>query len=114
MKLDGNDDVGTIREAANVAECLLILNKLGEAEDFLNDVMPIAQRSLGDDHLWTIVLRSWYGKLLSLKADASGVEILEDTMRRASRCFGTGHPWTKDVQEKLDDARAKLAALDSS
>ena len=93
----------------------MVLNKLGEAEDFLNDVMPIAERSLGCDHQWTLTLRKWYGKLLSLKADVSaGVEVLEDTVRRASRCFGTGHPWTKDVQEKLDDARAKLAALDSS
>ena len=114
VQLGGIDDARSLREAGNVAECLLILNKLGEAEDFLNDVMPIAQRSLGDDHLWTLVLRSWYGKLLCRKADASGVEILEDTVSRSSRIFGPHHPETKEFQERLDDARAKLAALDSS
>ena len=76
--------------------------------------MPIAQRSLGDDHRWTLVLRSFYGKLLSLKADASGVEILEHNVSRASRLFGPHHPDTKDYQEMLQDARTKLAALDSS
>ena len=94
----------------------MVLNKLGEAEDFLNDVMPIAERSLGCDDQWTLTLRKWYGKLLSLKADVSaGVEVLEDTVRRASRRFGSEHPHTKDFQEALDDAREKFAAaLDSS
>ena len=111
----GNGNEETIREASNVAECLLVLNKLGEAEDFLNDVMPIAERSLGCDHQWTLTLRKWYGKLLSLKADVSaGVEVLEDTVRRASWRLGSEHPYTKNFQEALDDAREKFAALDSS
>ena len=93
----------------------MVLNKLGEAEDFLNDVMPIAERSLGCDHQWTLTLRKWYGKLLSLKADVSaGVEVLEDTVRRASWRLGSEHPYTKNFQEALDDAREKFAALDSS
>ena len=76
--------------------------------------MPIAQRSLGDDHKWTLLLRSWYGKLLCRKADASGVEVLEDIVRRSNRVLGSNHPDSKQMQEALDDARTKLAALDSS
>ena len=109
-----HDHEGTLREAGNVAECLLKLDKLGEAEDFLNDVMPIAQRSLGDDHKWTLLLRSWYGKLLCRKADASAIDILEDIVRRSNRVLGPNHPDSEQMQDTLDDARAKLAALDSS
>ena len=114
VQLDGNDDEGTLREAGNVTECLVKLNKLGEAEDFLNDVMPIAERSLGCEHTWTLILRMWYGKLLCRKADASAIDILEDTVRRSNRVLGPNHPDSKQIQEALDDARAKLAALDSS
>ena len=109
----GNGNEETIREASNVAECLLVLNKLGEAEDFLNDVMPIAERSLGCDHKWTLILRMWYGKLLCRKADASAIDILEDTVRRSNRVLGPNHPDSEQMQDALDDARAKLA-LDSS
>lgn len=111
VQRNGNDTEDTLREAGNVVECLLKMNKIGEAEDLLNDVMPVAKRSLGTDHRWTLVLRNFYGKL---KADASGVEILEDTVRRASRVLGPDHPDTQDFQETLDAAGEKLAALDSS
>jgi len=60
------------------------------------------------------MLRSWYGKLLCRKADASAIDILEDTVQRSNRVLGPNHPGSKQVQEALDDARAKLAALDSS
>ena len=113
VQLGGIDDARSLREAGNVAECLLKLNKLGEAEDFLNDVMPIAERSLGCDHKWTLILRMWYGKLLCRKADASAIDILEDTVRRSNRILGPNHPDSEQMQDALDDARAKLA-LDSS
>ena len=61
-----------------------------------------------------MILRMWYGKLLCRKADASAIDILEDTVRRSNRVLGPNHPDSKQIQEALDDARAKLAALESS
>jgi hypothetical protein len=47
------------------------------------------------------------------KADASAIDILEDTVRRSNRVLGPNHPDSEQMQDALDDARAKLA-LDSS
>ena len=75
------------------------------------DVLDV--KLAGCDHMWTLILRMWYGKLLCRKADASAIDILEDTVRRSNRVLGPNHPDSEQMQDALDDARAKLA-LDSS
>ena len=103
-------------EAFNYANDLFYLNRFEEAKSLLRRQIPVAQRVLGENHESTIKTRWVYAEAL-YKADGAtleelreSVETLEDMARIARRVLGGSHPHTENVEHRLREARAALAA----
>jgi len=116
LKIDGEENHDTLREANNYASLLKRVKHFGEAKSLMCKMIPVARRVLGDSHGYTLTMRKVYADAL-YKADGAtlddlreAVTILEDTTRIARRVLGGAHPVTNGIEAALREARATLHA----
>ena len=120
LKLDGREQVGTLRAANNYADSLVILKRFKEARSLLRQTMPVAQRVLGEGHGITLRMRWTYADALYLNPGATlddlreAVTTLEEAGRIGRRVLGGAHPTTGMIEASLRKARAALSARDGS
>ena len=116
MKLYGEQDECTLREASNHANALCSLERYAEAKELLRKTIPVARRVLGKSHDLTLTMRMVYASALYIDTDATlddlreAVTTLEDTGRIARRVLGGSHPTTRAIEGALREARAALQA----
>ena len=118
LKLKGEEDGETLREASNYA-CGLVessdSSRLTEAKSLLRKTMPVARRVLGESHDLTLTMRSIYAEACYKDTSATAgdlretVNMLEDTDRIARRVLGGAHPTVMAIGEDLRYSRAALA-----
>ena len=119
LKLYGEEDRETLREAGNYASLLIELKRFKEAEALLRKLIPVAQRVLGDNNMETLRMEWIYAEALYKDASASlddlreAVTTLEETARIARRVMGGAHPLTAAIGDKLRYARAILRAREA-
>ncbi len=82
-------------------------------------MMPVSQRFLGDDHEFTLKMRSVYAHSLYSNQGATlddlreAVTTLENTERTARRVMGGAHPLTTGIEGGLRDVRAAIRARET-
>ena len=114
LKLDGEEDEGTLKAANNYASSLGKLQRFEEAKSVLRKTMPVARRVLGESDDATLRMRWCYAKALYLDPGATlddlreAVATLEDVERIARRVLGGAHPTTEGTEHDLRQARAVL------
>ncbi len=116
MKINGEEDRDTIREASNYAAGLMDLNRFKEAKSLLCKSLPGARRGLGDNDRLTLKMRWNYAEALYEDPDATiddlreAVTTFEETERTARRVLGDDHPLTTGVSESARNAREVLVS----
>ena len=115
LKLHGEEHRHTIVEASNLANLLLASGSRDEARSILRKMIPVAQRSLGEDRL-TLRMRSVYAVTVCDDDSATLDELREtvtslvETERTARRVLGAAHPVADEIRRDLERARATLSA----
>ena len=95
------------------------LERYEEAKALMRKTIPVARRTLGDEHDLTLNFRDTYAECLYQDPSASrddvaeAIEISEDVQRRARRVFGPDHPNWTHLPRHLMAAREKLASFDT-
>ena len=98
---------------------LMSLERFKEMKSLVRNLMPTAQRVLGEKNEITLRMTQIYALGLYLDADATlddlreAVTRLEETERTTRRVFGSAHPITSKIEQSLRDARAILAARET-
>ena len=101
---------------SNYASSLKRLQRFREAKSLLCKTLPVARRVFGDSHEDTLRLKWIYAAALYMDDGATlddlreAVTTLEELERTARRVFGGAYPYTKNVENDLRHARAKLRA----
>ena len=119
LRLHGEGHEETLRAAGNYTTSLKHLMRYAEAKSLLRKAVPVARRTLGAEHDYTLNLRDIYGRCLYRDPGASrddvaeAIEIMDDVQRRARRVFGPGHPNWNTLPQELTAAREKLASFDT-
>ena len=119
LKLDGEENHDTLREANNYASLLKRVKHFGEAKSLMCKMIPVARRVLGDSHGYTLTMRKVYADALCKDPAATlddlreAVTILEETTRIARRVLGGAHPVTVGIETALVNARAALRARET-
>jgi tetratricopeptide (TPR) repeat protein len=116
LKLKGEEDEDTLREANNYADSLVNLERFKQAKTLLRKTMPVARRVLGESNQITLMMRKVYA--MALYADTSttlanlreAVTTLENAEPTARRVLGGTHPITTGIEAALRQARAALRA----
>ena len=109
----------TLRAATNYAACLNALQRFEQAKKLLREVIPVAQRLVGDTDGVTLTLRANYAEALYANDDATlddlreAVTTLEDIERIARRVFGGAHPLVVQFEAALRLAREILRACET-
>ena len=81
----------------------------------VRDYIPVARRTLGDEHKFTLDFRSLYACAISRDTNSSrddvheAVAILEDVFRTTRRVFGLQHPIFAEYRQDLETARMRQA-----
>ena len=120
VKLLGKENENTLLAASNYAISLNELRRFKEAKAFLRKTMPVARRAIGESHELTLKLRRNYAQSLwrddgaTLDDLREAVTTLEETARIARRVLGGTHPTTVGTEYELRNARAALAAREST
>ena len=118
LKLHGEENRDSLREANNYAADLSDLQRHAQAKSLLRKTIPVARRLLGENNDLTLRMRLLYGGALYRDAGATlddlreAVTTLEETERTARRVLGAAHPLTGGIEESLREARAALSAGD--
>ena len=118
-KLFGEEHKETVREANNLAQLLLGMQRFGEAKALLHKAVPVARRALGESDETTLSMRWIYGGALFQDDNATlddlreAVMMLEETTRTARRVLGGARPLTMGIEDTLRDARAALRAREA-
>ena len=95
------------------------LQRLAEAKSLSRQMIPVAQRILGDEANLTLYMRSNYARALYSDPKAKlddlreAVTTLEDTERISRRILGGQHPTTVGFEQDLRHARATLGARET-
>ena len=116
LKLYGDENSETLREANNYASLLIRLERCGKASKLLRKLTPVARRVLGEDNETTLKLRWSYAEALHKDPTATledlreAVATLEDAERIAKRVFGGAHPFTEGMEGDLRISRKVLRA----
>ena len=116
LRLKGEEDEDTLREANNYVASLLNLQRYTEIKSLLRRLIPVARRVLGDNNEFTIRMRWNYANALYEDDGAplddlrEAVNTLEDTERIARRVLGGAHPVTTGIEDDLQNARAAFRA----
>ena len=93
------------------------LQRLAEAKSLSRQMIPVAQRILGDEANLTLYMRSNYARALYVDPGATlndrreAVNTLEDAERIARRVLGTAHPVASGIERELQKCRAALARV---
>ena len=117
LRLNGEEDGATLAAACNYASTLHDLQHFEEAKSVICKMMPVARRTLGDSHLYTIQMRTQYARAsfypgATLDDLREAVTRLEETLRISRRVLGRAHPTTDWVETTLGTARGvRNAAL---
>ena len=120
LKLHGEEHERTLRAANNYAVSFVSLERFEEAKALLRKTIPVARRALGDPHDLTLSMRSLYAQMLYKDDGATlanlreAVTMLEDAERIRRRVLGGAHPFTTDIEKSLQNARAALAARETT
>jgi len=119
VKLKGNEQLNSLREANNYASLLLRLDRYEEAKSLLRKTLPVARRVLGNNNDLTLKISVVYANVLYMDPSATlddtreAVTTLEDTERIARRVLGGAHPLTDAVEFRLLESRAALSARET-
>ena len=119
LRLDGEEDGETIREANNYAMSLMDLQRYQGGKSLLRRQIPVARRVLGEGGRLTLKMRWTYAQTIYKDDGATlddlreAVTTLEDTARIARRVFGGAHPLTTGIEVDLRGARAWLRARET-
>jgi len=120
LKLSGEEDEESIREAICYAMDLIDSSLFEEAKALLRKTMPVARRVLGESHELTLKMRCNFAEALYEDPDATLDDIreaattLEDMVPTARRVFGGTNPIAEGIEESLRDARAALRAREAT
>ena len=120
LRLEGEDDEGTLCAAYNYAVSLVTLERLEEAKALINRSLPVARSVLGDSHNLTLEMRWKYAEALCRDTAATlddvreAVKTLEDTERTARRVLGGANPFVGMVEGTLRVSREMLSACESA
>ena len=102
--------------AQNYANSLNTLERFKEAKSLLRKIFPSARRVLGENHEFTLKMKTVYARALYRADDATlddlreAVTTIEDLERIARRVLGGAHPTTAGIGRDLQYSRAALAA----
>ena len=102
LRLNGELDPDTLREANNFADSLCCRDHLDEAKLLLRKTIPLARRVLGEGSEVTLRMRRNYARTLSSGGDtlddlSEAVDTLEDVERIARRVLGDAHPFIESL-----------------
>ena len=114
LKLYGEEDISTLREASHYASILGDIQRFEEAKVLLRKTLPVAGRIFGEDHIRMLEMRCLYAAA-SFQVDNATLDdireamaTLEDMQRNARRVLGGAHPLTGGIDGYLQGARAVL------
>ena len=116
MKLNGEEDEGTLRAANNYANSLFDLKRFQEAKSLLRKIIPVARRVIGEGQHLTLRTRLNYAEALYEDPEATrddlreAISMLEDLGPIARRVLGGAHPFVVAIAHHLLDAQATLRA----
>jgi hypothetical protein len=120
LKLHGKEDSDTLIAANNYATTLGHLKRYDEVKSLLRKPMRVARRVLGEGCSTTLTMKAIYAYALYTDPSATlddlreSVTTLEDVERTARRVLGSAHPLTTGIEDGLRNARAALAARETS
>ena len=109
----------TLLAANNLVLSLLDLERFEEVRSLLREMMPVAQRVLGESNSLTLKLRRIYAQALYRDPGATlddlreAVTTGEETAQTARRVLGGAHPITSSVENSLRIAREVLRAREA-
>ena len=116
MELNGTDHENTLIAAMNYASSLEDSERFEEAKSILREMVPVAQRVLGESHEVTLRMRWNYAAMLYNDTGATFRDLLEAVRRlekltlTAQRVLGRFHPVVGGIVGDLVLARAALRA----
>ena len=116
LKLNGEEDEGTLRAANNYANSLFDLKRFQEAKSLLRKIIPVARRVIGEGQHLTLRTRLNYAEALYEDPEATrddlreAISMLEDLGPIARRVLGGAHPFVVAIAHHLLDAQATLRA----
>ncbi len=119
LRLKGEEDINTLREANNYAADLIEAGRFEEAKSLLRRLIPVARRVLGDSTDTTLRMRWIYAEALyeddtaTLNDLRAAVTTLEETESTARRVLGGAHPTTTEIEDYLQEAREALRAREA-
>ena len=119
LRLNGEEDIKSLKAANNYALSLLFLQRFGEAKLLMRKMLPVARRVFGESHHLAIMMRWNYATALYRDDGATlddlreAVTTIEETERAARRLLGGEHPTTKEIARDLRNARAALRVRES-
>ncbi|CAH0367400.1 unnamed protein product, partial [Pelagomonas calceolata] len=114
LKVYGEENQNTLREANNYALSLRALRRFEEAKSLMRKMIPVARRVLGHNSTLTFAMRTNYARALfgddaaTLDDLREAATTLEDLEQAARRLFGGAHPLTKEIT--LCDTREPCSA----
>ncbi len=115
LKLHGDEHPKTLQAGSNYASSLVNLQHYQEAKALLRKTLPMARRVLGENDHLTLQMRWNYAEALyedpaaTLDDLREAVTTLEDATRIARQVLGGAHPYTKNFENDLRHAQAKLS-----
>ena len=118
LRLHGEEHEKTVQAAFNYANTLFVLKRYKEAKALMCKAMPVARRVLGENYELTLKIRNIYARALYEDASTTldglrvAVTTLEDAERIARRVFGGEHPFTRELEDSLRQARAELGDVE--
>ena len=119
LRLRGEENSETIREAGNYASVLAQAKRYREAKSLMRTMIPLARRVLGEGDDITLRVRWIYAMTLSRDDGATlddlreAVEMLEEIARTARRVLGAPHPTAAGIEGALTLVRAQLEAREA-
>jgi len=116
LRLYGEENINTLREATNLADSLHSLRHYADAKALFRKTMPVARRVLGQSDILFLKMRWVYARALYHDDSATlddfrlAVATLEETERTVRRVLGGAHPMVVEVGRSLRHLRAALDA----
>ena len=111
LKLKGEENVNTLREADNYAVSFFGAKRFQEAKSLLRKTILVARRVLGENDGTTLRMRFTYAETLYKDDRATlgdlreAASTLEETERITRRVLGVSHPVVVDIEESLQEAQ---------
>ena len=109
----------TLRGANNYVVGLIVLERFEEGKSLMREIIPVAQRVVGESNELMLNMRSLYADALHLAPAATlddlreAVTTLEEIEPTARRVLGGAHPEAMGIEKSLRYARAALHARET-